>query len=293
MNVDRRAFLAAAAALPAVGRVGVASAAGAPAAKQQIVRRGRALAVVGRRVVIAHDRRRTIGVGGHVIDVGGMPVDVAISPDGKLAAVTTGFWDDPGLAIVDLLAARVLGRVDVGPAPGAVVFTGLRRVLVAGGEQEGTATVVDARTRSVLAQRAIGRVPRGAAAYRGDAWIALTGDDEVVQVDGRSARIERTVRTGALPDRVATDGRQLLISHATGEHVTLAAAKKRRIKVGGHVSGVAFTRGGRPVVALPGAIKVLGGKRHAVGAAPRDLVVVGRRAFTVDDLTGALSKVKL
>ncbi len=298
--IDRRAFLAGAVAAPVAGRVAIAGAATVPAAKQQIVLRGRALAVApnAKHVVVAHARRRTVAVDGRVIDVGGQPVDVAISPDGKLAAVTTGFWDDPALVLIDVAGATILGRIEVGPAPGAVVFTGKRRVLVAGGEQEGTAHVVDARSHKVIARREIGVVPRGVAAYRGDAWVAITGEDKLVRIDGHSARIERTLHTPALPDRVAVapDGKRLLVSHGHGEHVSLIDPKTRkakRVRAGRLVGGVGFTRAGSGVVALPGAIKVLGGKRHAAGAAPRGLVVVGRRAFTVDDLTGRVAKVKL
>jgi DNA-binding beta-propeller fold protein YncE len=160
--------------------------------------------------------------------------------------------------------------------------------------------VIDARTRRVIAQRAIGIVPRGIAGYRGDGWIAITGEDKVIRVDGHSARIERTLHTSALPDRVAVapDGRRLLVSHAHTDHVSLIDLKTRkatRKRAGRLPSAVAFTKDGRAVVALggAGAIQVLGGKRHAVGAAPRGLAIVGRRAFTVDDLSGAVAKVKL
>jgi len=298
--IDRRGFVTGALLLPVAARVGVAAASGAPVARQEIVRRGRAIAATAKHVVVAHDRRRTIAVDRRIVDVGGQPLDVAISPDGRLAAVTTASWDEPGLVLVDVAAGKLLGRVDVGPAPGTVVFTGKRRLLVTGGEQEGHAYVVDARRRVVIAEQAIGVVPRGVAAHRGDAWIAITGEDKVVRVDGHSARVERTLRTPALPDRVAVapDGRRLLLSHAEADDVTLLDVRTRRVRrraAGRLPSGVGFTRDGRAVVALggAGAIKVLGGKRHAVGGAPRGLAIVGRRAFTVDDLSGAIAKVRL
>lgn len=285
--MNRRAFLTGAVAAPLAARTGVAVAAGgAPTAKQEIVRRGRAIAVVGKRVVVAHDRRRTIAIGSQVIDVGGMPVDVAISADGRLAAVTTGFWDQPGLALVDVANATLLDRVDVGPAPGAVTFIGKRRILVAGGEQEGTATVVDARRRAVVSSTPIGVLPRGIAGR----WIALAGEDKLVHLSGRELRVP------ALPERLALHGHRLLVAHAHSEYVSLVDTKTRDItrrRAGGMVSGVAFTREGKPVVALPGAIRVLGSKRHRTVAAPRGLVVAGRRAWTVDDLSGQLGRVKL
>jgi DNA-binding beta-propeller fold protein YncE len=300
--IDRRGFLAGVTAVPVLGRAASAGAATVPVAKREIVRRGRAIAVApnGRHVVVAHDRRRTIAVDRHVVDVHGQPVDVAISADGRLAAVTTGFWDDPALVLVDVARAVVLGRVSVGLAPGAVAFTGKRRILVAGGEQEGRAYVVDARRRVVIAERPIGVVPRGIAVRGADVWIALTGEDKLVRVDARSARVERTLATPALPDRVAIspDGRRLLISHAHADEVTLIdvhTGKRTRRRAGRQPSAVAFTRDGRAVVALggAGAIKVLGGKRHDVGGAPRGLALAGRRAWTADDLSDRVMKVKL
>jgi DNA-binding beta-propeller fold protein YncE len=286
--IDRRAFLAGAVAAPVAARVGTAAAATVPVAKREVVLRGRALAVSGRHVVVAHDRRHTIAVDRRVVDVGGYPVDVALSPDAKLAAVTTGFWEKPALVLVDVAKATVVGRVDVGPSPGAVTFTGKRRILVGGGEQEGRAIVVDARRGAVLSSKPIGLLPRGIAG----GWIALAGDDRLVHTSGR------ILRTPALPEHVAIspDRDTLLVSHEHSEYVSLIdihTRKVRRKRAGRLVSGVAFTRAGKPVVALPGAIKVLGGKRHATVGAPRGLVVVGRRAFTVDDLTGVVGKVKL
>src|SRR5260221_122373 len=51
------------------------------------------------------------------IDVGAAPIDIALSPSGRTALVTTGFYDKPGLAVVDLAAGKVLGHADAGPHP--------------------------------------------------------------------------------------------------------------------------------------------------------------------------------
>jgi DNA-binding beta-propeller fold protein YncE len=314
----RRELLAGAAAGAVAGAVGPAvfpAAAGAvaappvPRATPEVVRRGRAIAVGarGRRVLVAHDRRRTVAITGRrsqVVDVGGQPVDVALSRDGRLGAVTTGFWDTPGVALLDTVGGTVLGRIAAGPAPGAVAFTARGdRLVVAGGEQEGTVTVIDVARRAVVREAAVGLVPRGLALVPGRdaAWVALNGEAHVVLVDLATGRVRRTLRTPALPDRIALDaaGRRLLITHGgpDASHVTeldLTTRRVRRHAAGRLPSAVAWTADGRRLVALGGGSQVveLGRRRarHDVGAAPRGLAVAGRRFWTVSAMTGAVTR---
>jgi DNA-binding beta-propeller fold protein YncE len=282
-------------------------------AQQKTIRRGRAIAVSadGRRIVVAHDQRRTIAIRSHGrsrrLDVGGQPLAVAVSPGGGLAAITTASWDEPGLAIVNLRTATLRTRVQVGPAPRDVAFTADgNRLLVSGGEQEGTVHVLETRGFSVVARASVGTVPHGVApdARRHGAWIALTGLDRILLVDLRTGRVRRKLHTPALPDDVALspDGRRLLVSHAgvDAEHVSeidIASGHVTRHRAGRLPSAVAWTRTGRRLAVLggAGAVVVLGGrpKRHRVGGAPRGLAVAGRRAWTVDALTGAVRMVRI
>lgn len=316
MNATRRQVLAGAAAgsvpvLLGARAPGSASAAGldpaGPRASAPPVLRGRALAVAagGRRVVVAHEQRRTVGVPGRhaAIDVGGRTHDVALRSDGALAVATTASWDEPGLAFVDPVEGRTLARLDVGPAPGAVVFTpsgGL--VVVAGGEQEGTLTVVDAARRTVLRTVPVGRVPRGLALAPDGrtAYVALQADDRVRRIDLRTGRVVGAFAVPELPDRLALDaaGRRLLLTHAAREvtHVTeldLVTRRRRRRIAGPLPADVAWTRDGRALVALGGAARVVDlrrRRRHDAGPAPRGLAVVGRRFWTVSGLTGAVTR---
>jgi DNA-binding beta-propeller fold protein YncE len=315
----RRGFVAgaiASAAAPALAQAAPAPAPGAPQAKQKIVRRGRAIAVSpdARRLVVAHDHRRTIAIvrrgrkARRLVDVGGQPLELDISPDGRLAAVTTASWDEPGVALVDLRAGRVLGRAAVGPAPFDVAFAaGGRRLVVSGGEQEGTVHVLETRTLRVLEEGTLGRVPRGLAPARDGrhVWIALNGLDRIAKVDLETARTVRTLRTPRLPERLAVSGdrKRLLVAHGgrNAEHVSeidLATGKLRWRRVGRQPAAVGWSRG-RGVVALAGTgeVVVLGksGKprRRAVGGAPRSLAVAGGYAWTVDQLTGAIDRVRV
>jgi DNA-binding beta-propeller fold protein YncE len=238
-----------------------------------------------------------VAVGTRLVDVGGQPLNVAISPDGRVAAITTASWDEPGLAIVDLAAAKLRERVKVGPAPFGVCFTG-SRLLVTGGEQEGTVHLLETKGFKVVANAPVGLVPRGVAG----AWIALSGDDRVVRVDLRTGRVRRTVRTPPLPEHVALspDGKRLLVSHAASDRVSeidLRSGKVTAHRAGRQPSGVAWTRRGRPLVALGGSGEIVrlgkGRRRAKAGGAPRGLALAGDRAWTVDGLTGAVTKVRV
>jgi DNA-binding beta-propeller fold protein YncE len=319
VTTTRRGFLAGAlagGAVPAsVARAAAPAAAGPLQAERETVRRGRAIAVApdGRRLVVAHDQRRTIAIsapgrdGARLVDVGGQPLAVAVSPDGRLAAVITAFWDEPGAAVVALQTGELLTRVAVGPAPYDVAFAG-DRLVVSGGEQEGTVHVLDAQSFQVVAQAALGAVPRGVAAEPGGdaAWIALCGRDRVLRVHLGSGRVLRELRTPALPERLALspDGGRLLVSHAGTEaervsEIDLASGGVIRRRAGRLPSAVCWTRRGRGLVTLGGAGEIVelgpsGGRTsHAVGGAPRGLAVAGRRAWTVDSLGGAVSEVRL
>jgi DNA-binding beta-propeller fold protein YncE len=287
-----------------------------PQAKRQIVRRGRAIAVTprGDRVVVAHDQRRTITIIGpgrgrsRLVDVGGQPLAVAVSPNARFAAVTTAFWDEPGLAIVDLRSGAVRRHTKLGPAPTDLAFTpDGRRLIVTGGEEDGTVHVLDTHGFGVLALAAVGLVPRGIAAHPGNrrAWIALNGLDRVVGIDLATGRIRRTISTGRAPDRVAVspDGRRLLVSHGGRQadqvtEVALATGRHSRRRVGRLPNAVAYSRMGLGLVTLSGDGQVVvlgrrGAQRHIpVGGAPRGLAVARGYAWTVDALTGTVDRVR-
>lgn len=315
-RATRRGFLGGAAAGLAVPRLlaGAPAAAAVPGfeARPVVVRQGRAIAAAaaGRRIrlLVAHSWHRTVAITEPtgrrllVVDVGGRPVDVAIAPGGRLGAVTTGFWDEPGVAFLDLATGAVLGRLDVGPAPGAIEFSRDGRTLVvAGGEQEGAVHVIDVHGRRLERSVVAGLVPRGLALTAdGKAWVALNAQDRLVRVNLEHGRVERTVRTPALPHAVALspEGGRALVTHGGPDagrvsEVDLHTRIVRRHAAGALPSGVAWTRNGRRLVALGGgaAVVELGRPRrsHTVAPAPRGIALVGRRFFTASALTAEIS----
>ncbi len=284
------------------------------AAKQVTVRRGIAITASrdGRTLAVAHERRRTVAIVGRggrpdrVVDVGGQPAELALSPDGRLLAVSTGGWDEPGLVLVDPVAATKLRRLAVGPAPGAVAFTrDGKRLVVAGGEQEGTLHVLDGRGTAVAGRYRVGLVPRGLALTRDGrtAWVALNAEEAVVRIDLRTGKHLLRLNTPPLPDRIALspDGRRLLITHARpdADRVTeldLRRGTTKRLAAGALPAAVGYTPRGRRLATLGGTgeVVVLGRRprRRTVGGAPRGLAIAGERAFVVDHLTGRVHRVK-
>jgi DNA-binding beta-propeller fold protein YncE len=285
-------------------------------ARPDVVHRGRAVAVTptGSHVVVAHGARATLTITNRrtrkvrTVTLAGHPLELAISPDGALIAVTTAFWDHPGVELIRVADGVREGRLDAGGAPFAPAFTHDRKhLLVTGGEDGGTLRILRgpdfARGRTI----ALGRVPRGIAVApdgRG-AWIALHAEDAVVRVNLRTATITHRIAVPVLPDRLALSpsGRTLLISH--GGHFShlvseldTRSGELRPREAGGAASAVAWGAGGRRLIALQreDAVAVIDarGKRRLLPtvAGPRGLAIAGRHAFTVSSLTGAVGRVR-
>jgi DNA-binding beta-propeller fold protein YncE len=245
------------------------------------------------------------------IDVGGAPLDIAITPDGHFALVTTAFYDRPGLAVVRLHTGHV-ARVDVGPEPGSVAFERHARVAwVAGGGSAGTLTGVDLKTGHAHAPIAIGNHPRGLALLPDGkhALVALNGQSSVALVTLATGHV-RHIATRAFPQGVAVspDGKHAIVTHSGfGDHaitpIDLVRHRAHRpVNVGKEPIGGAYTRSGRnALVAVTGghAVVVVNGRtghrRRTIRRldTPRAVAVAGRHAIVADGRTGQLKKIRL
>lgn len=264
------------------------------------------------------------------IDVGGPPVDIAISPDGRRALVATSSRDASGLAVVDLRSGAVT-RLDVGPEPCGVAFSpDGRSAFVTGGGAEGTLRRVVPASGTVGPALALGAHPR-AIALLGDggrALVALNGDSAVALVDLPGRRVLRRIRTAPFPRELAVsaDGERALVTHNGFEErtVTLLAVtapderpgtppiahtpgrsslgRGRRVEVGLDPGGAAFApRGSTALVSATGSGSVVlldarsGRKRRTIklGGAPRAVALAANTAFVADAVSGAVKAIRV
>jgi sugar lactone lactonase YvrE len=284
--------------------------------RPDVIHRGRAVALAGggAQLVVAHHERRTLTVTerrsgrAKTLTLSGQPLELAVSPHSVLVAVTTAFWDNPGLELLHVRGATHRARLHAGDAPFAPAFTRDRRqLLVTGGEQQGALRILAAPDFARVRVVELGRVPRGLAITRDDAaaWVALHAEDAVVRVALASGRVTRRIATPPLPDRLALspDGRRLLVSHAGRTAGTLTeidthTGRVRALPAGDHVSAVAWGARGQRLAALgkQGAILAIDARgrrrRLTTVTAPRGLAVAGRHAFTVSAITGQVGRVR-
>jgi DNA-binding beta-propeller fold protein YncE len=246
------------------------------------------------------------------IPVGDGPTGIALALDGRRALVTTGFYNAPGLAIVDLRAQKVIDRLDVGAAPAAVAMApDGRTACVTSGGEKGRLTRIDLERGRVMARVDVGRHPRGVAitADGRHALVALNGDAAVAVVALRNDRIVARIATAPFPFLVAAAprGDRAFVSHnGFGDHAVsrldVGAGKAvGALRTGADPAGLAFAGPRTLLVAARGDGTValynpLTGRRRRrvrTGGRPRALAVRGRRAYAADDETGQLWAIRI
>jgi DNA-binding beta-propeller fold protein YncE len=173
------------------------------------------------------------------VAVGFAPHEVAVSPDGRLAAVTNyGTREKPGttLSIVDLEQAREIRRIDLAPhtRPHGVDWYAPHRVAVTT-EGSQSLLVVDPTEGRVLSASATGQEVSHMVDVTPDgrrAFVANIGSGSLTAIDLPDAGSVRTVQTGAGTEGVAVtpDGRQVwVLARAEGALVRLDAATLERL----------------------------------------------------------------
>ena len=240
------------------------------------------------------------------IDVSAAPLDIAISPTGRDALVTTGFYDRPDLAVVDLVAGKLIGRMRAGAAARSVAFAPDGTAYVAGGADQGRLLRIDPRRGRVEASVDLGSNPRGLAfTPRGRyALIALNGQAQVAVVELATHEVVGRIATAPFPYLVAAapQGTRAYVSHNgfAADHVSIldirAGRAAGRFTVGPDPAGLAFAGPNALVVTERGSGTVSvfdprsGRRRRRVttGGWPRAVAVRGRRAFVADEQTGQL-----
>ncbi|WP_196189151.1 YncE family protein [Conexibacter sp. W3-3-2] len=248
-------------------------------------------------------------VRGPARDVGGSPLALTLTPDGRTALVLTAAHDRPGLVLVDLIGTAT-DRVDVGAAPRALAVTADgRHAWVAGEEGLLRVTLADGAVEGPIA---LGGRPRAVALLPDGRRAAVTDHTgaALLLVDLRRRRVLRRIATSPFPSELAlaARGTRALVTHdgygATG--VTLVDLVRgralRTLRTGADPAGVAVdARGTVALVANAGdgTVSVLDlrsgrhRRRARPGGAPRAVAVAGRRGIAVDGDTGLLTAVPL
>jgi YVTN family beta-propeller protein len=160
-----------------------------------------ALSADGTRLLVANQGTDTVALvdtkAGKAIAeaaTGDKPAGIALSKDGKRAAVT--HWYGYDIAILDVRPDgwKVVGRVDVGPEPRGIVLSedGATAFVAVGASNE--VVRVDLDAKSVTGRLAVGREPRGLAITPDGKTLvvgnARSGDLSIVDVP--SWKVERT-----------------------------------------------------------------------------------------------------
>ena len=157
------------------------------------------------------------------LQTGHMPHEIAISPDGKRAAVVA--YGGASIDIFDVNAIRLLRRIDLSPnqGPHGLVWLPDGR-LVATTERSKTLTIVDTRRKD-----AVSAVPT---AQEGTHMVAVSGDlaraytanipaGTVTVIDLAAGRKLRDIAVGGRPEGIALtpDGRTLWVGDLEGARV--------------------------------------------------------------------------
>jgi YVTN family beta-propeller protein len=209
----------------------------------------------------------TNGVVGEV-PVGGEPVDVAITPDGRYAWVVDGSGGT--VSAIDTRTRTVVqGPIGVGAAPRGIAITpnGGRVYVTNSGDD--TVTVLNTGTFQPVGDPIpVGKEPDGVAITPdgGTAFVAQRGGDISV-IDTNSAEVVDTIDDSFGPSRIAItqDGRRAFVTNHLSDSVT------------------AFSPASRSVIGTPIAV---GSEPTGIGATPN-----GSFAYAASAVDGTLTQI--
>ncbi len=219
---------------------------------------------------------------GQQVPVGDFPLGLALSPDGRLAAVTHSGWHGKGLDLVELPGGRHLEHVALEDTWLGVTFAdGGRTLAVAAGHSNRVLLYgVDAATHRLSAPDSIilgprwalgglypqgvrvdlrpsGIWPTGLAAddVHGRLYVVSRLDSMIALVDVHGRSVQRRAPLGAVPYTVITshDGAHLYVSLWSAASLAVLDAKtlavERTIAVGAHPTDLVEAADGRIFVA--------------------------------------------
>jgi YVTN family beta-propeller protein len=184
------------------------------------------------------------------------PCDLAALPDGR--RVLTANQGADSVSLVDVTAGRVLAELRCGRRPSAVAVSRDGQRAAVSNLWSGTVTILEVGDESLKAvgEVEVGPLPRGLAFAGEMLYAAVAGADEVVCIDGRSAKVVRRWPAPREPHHLAVsaDGRWLAAASTRSAQVRLWDTTTSKLAwedaVGDafNLRGLAFTPDGSGVV---------------------------------------------
>jgi len=205
---------------------------------------------------------RVLHPAGHTIDVGNMPLAVAIAPGGRYAALLLGGWRERGVQIVDVDSGRVVQTLPQAGAFVGLAFSPDGRTLFASGAHRNVIYIYEwSGTRAALQDSIILGTPDSTSGHGAfPAGLAVSPDgrtlyvaenmaDSLAVIDIAHRRAVQHLRTGRYPYAVVVDSRgQAFVSNWGDSTVSVYHADSAgrltaagAIPVGRHPSSLALS----------------------------------------------------
>jgi YVTN family beta-propeller protein len=181
----------------------------------------------------------------------GMPHNVQISPNGKVAAYTSpvkmekgqtehGSMSMNGSAVFyDTETGKLIKRVAVGVHPAHIVFTQDGKYVLVTNNEDNNVSIIDANTYKLICNVPVGKGPHGFRISNDSkyAYIANMGEDTVSVVDIENQKELKKIKVGSTPvtTGITQDGKTLVVT-INAENalaiVDLSTDKVEKVKVG-------------------------------------------------------------
>ncbi len=177
--------------------------------------------------------RRGAGTAVGVIPVEGVPRDIALSPAGRVAYVTTRSPD--ALALVDILAMNTLGAIPgVGRDPEAVACLPNGEAVYVTNVGDGTVSVIDTGMKQVLKVIQVGEAPNDIAITPDGTCAYVTNSSEqgtVSAIDTAQNAVIGNIGVGEFPSAVAVtpDGRHAYVTNFLSSTVSVIETGSNRV----------------------------------------------------------------
>ncbi len=185
---------------------------------------------------------RSLGRSSPTEELDRSPYDLAVSRDGRFAVTANGTSDT--VSLVDLVTGKVSAETRVGKRPFAIAFTpDGRRALVTNWLSD-SVTVLAVTPDSLIATATmpVGDEPRGISVSPNgaNAYVALAGENSVLEIDLRSLKAKRKFEAGIEPWHVAitANGGKLVVGNARSQDVSVidlsSGSVKDTVRLRGH-----------------------------------------------------------